>query len=105
MWRALWSKAELYIWVVVGDLPPAYLSVSYCRNVYQAFNGYCREMQAWVDAVNAGEPVDKLIAPGNGPKLNRNTNTELGNDPAPQLYDLANDPGERNDLASRDPPA
>jgi len=45
----------------------------------------------------------KLIAPGNGPKINRNTNTELGNDPAPQLYDLAEDIGEKNNLASQNP--
>jgi arylsulfatase A-like enzyme len=43
----------------------------------------------------------KLIAPGNGPKMNRNTNTELGNDPEPQLYDLAVDIGEKNNLAAQ----
>jgi arylsulfatase A-like enzyme len=41
----------------------------------------------------------KYISPGKGPKINANTNTELGNDPAPQLYDLARDPGERTNLA------
>ncbi len=45
----------------------------------------------------------KLIQPSNFPKINKATNTELGNDPQPQLYDLANDPGEKNDLASRYP--
>ena len=33
----------------------------------------------------------------------QNTNTELGNDPEPQLYDLAADPGERNNLAAANP--
>ena len=42
----------------------------------------------------------KLIAPGNGPKLNRNTNTEMGNDPQPQLYDLSKDIAEKNNLAA-----
>ena len=32
-----------------------------------------------------------------------NTNTETGNDPAGQLYDLARDPGERENLAARHP--
>jgi hypothetical protein len=32
-----------------------------------------------------------------------NTNTELGNAPKPQLYNLARDPGEKNDLADRQP--
>lgn len=42
----------------------------------------------------------KYIRPNKGPKRNELTNTELGNDPAPQLYDLANDPGETRNLAS-----
>jgi arylsulfatase A-like enzyme len=45
----------------------------------------------------------KLIAPSNGAKMNRNTNTELGNDPAPQLYDLATDSGEQNNVAGEHP--
>jgi arylsulfatase A len=35
--------------------------------------------------------------------LNKNTNIALGNDPAPQLYDLSQDPGERTNLAERNP--
>jgi arylsulfatase A-like enzyme len=45
----------------------------------------------------------KFIEAGAGPRLDRNTNTELGNDPAPQLYDLAADPGERQNLAAAQP--
>jgi arylsulfatase A-like enzyme len=45
----------------------------------------------------------KYIEPGSGPRINRNTNTELGNDPQPQLYDLADDIGETRNLASRHP--
>jgi arylsulfatase A-like enzyme len=40
----------------------------------------------------------KYIVPGKGPRRNVLTNTELGNDPEPQLYDLAADPGERRNL-------
>jgi arylsulfatase A-like enzyme len=43
----------------------------------------------------------KYIEPGKGPKMNRNTNTELGNDTASQLYDLADDPGETQNVAAR----
>ncbi len=39
------------------------------------------------------------IEPGSGPVMDINTNIELSNDPAPQLYDLVNDPGERKNLA------
>jgi arylsulfatase A-like enzyme len=42
----------------------------------------------------------KYIAPGKGPRINANTNTELGNDAGPQLYDLAADEGERKNLAA-----
>jgi arylsulfatase A-like enzyme len=45
----------------------------------------------------------KLIPPSKGPKINNNVNIELGNDPAPQLYNLARDPGERNNVASAEP--
>ena len=45
----------------------------------------------------------KYIAPGKGPKVNKNTNTELGNDPETQLYDLSTDPGERQNLADAHP--
>lgn len=41
----------------------------------------------------------KLIEGSNKPKMNRSTNTELGNDSAPQLFNLAKDPGERNNQA------
>jgi arylsulfatase A-like enzyme len=42
----------------------------------------------------------KLIPPSAGQKINPNTNTEMGNDPSPQLYDLSKDLGEKNNLAT-----
>ena len=45
----------------------------------------------------------KLISPSNGPKMDTNTNTELGNDPQPQLYYLPDDPSEHHDLAAQQP--
>lgn len=45
----------------------------------------------------------KYVAPGKGARINKNTNTELGNDPAPQLYDLDLDPGERSNVAAQHP--
>jgi arylsulfatase A-like enzyme len=41
----------------------------------------------------------KLISPHPGPKVNLDTNTELGNDAQPQLYDLRADLGERRNVA------
>jgi arylsulfatase A-like enzyme len=45
----------------------------------------------------------KLIPPNKGDKIQVNTNTETGNDPEPQLYDLSNDIGENNNLAAQYP--
>lgn len=45
----------------------------------------------------------KYIEPNNGRKINPETNTELGNDPVPQLYDLATDLGETRNIAGAQP--
>ncbi|MGH9769490.1 MAG: sulfatase family protein [Blastocatellia bacterium] len=45
----------------------------------------------------------KYIEPSDRPKLNRNTNTEMGNDPAGQLYNLADDLGETSNLVTKHP--
>ncbi|MES2003280.1 MAG: sulfatase-like hydrolase/transferase [Bacteroidota bacterium] len=45
----------------------------------------------------------KLIEPRNGAAKDMLTNTELANLPQPQLYDLANDIGEKNNVASKYP--
>lgn len=45
----------------------------------------------------------KYISPSQGPKFNRYTNIELGNDPEPQLYDIESDPGETRNVATNNP--
>ena len=45
----------------------------------------------------------KYIAPNKGPRVNLKTNTELGNDADPQLFNLKDDIGEKNNLAARFP--
>ena len=58
-------EIDPYIWVVVGDVPPAYLSTLYARSPRAAVDGYIAEMEAWVDAVENGNPTADLI-PVNG---------------------------------------
>ena len=41
----------------------------------------------------------KYIAPKQGPRVSKHVGIELGYDEEPQLYDLANDPGETDNLA------
>jgi len=57
--------------------------------------------QAGGQALRAGQW--KYIEPSKRPKMNLETNTELGNDSVPQLYDLATDPGERENVAAKHP--
>lgn len=45
----------------------------------------------------------KYIEPNNGNAYDSNTNTQLGNSPEPQLYDLKNDLGETKNLAAQHP--
>lgn len=45
----------------------------------------------------------KFIAPSKGAAFNRTTNTDLGNLPTPQLYDLTADPRETKNVAATHP--
>jgi arylsulfatase A-like enzyme len=45
----------------------------------------------------------KYIEPSTGRAVAKETNIELGNDPAPQLYNLTADPGERTNVAAQHP--
>lgn len=45
----------------------------------------------------------KYVYPGNGPAMSILTNTELGNSPLPQLFNLQTDPGEKVNLAGKHP--
>ena len=50
-----------WLWIVVGDLPPAYLIADGNPTWQRAIAGYIDEMQRWVDAAKTGAPVDDLI--------------------------------------------
>jgi hypothetical protein len=53
--------ADPTVWVVVGDVPPAYLVFEEGDSWQDALRGYAEEMQRWVDAVRAGESRDDVI--------------------------------------------
>lgn len=55
-----------WLWVVVGDVPPAYLVAEGNPTPADALEGYIREMRRWVEAVQSGKPVGGLI-PVNAP--------------------------------------
>ena len=78
------------------------------------------QLASWLDAGKSGRKVLvehnsrnnlslydgtwKYIPAADGPAMNVTTNTELGNDPEnDQLYNLAEDPSEQNNLAEKEP--
>src|ERR1035438_2912098 len=62
-------EIDQYLWTVVGDLPPAYISTRYARSPRAAMDGYIGEMSAWVEAVETGDPTDGLIPVNGAPTL------------------------------------
>jgi hypothetical protein len=65
------TDADRWLWVIVGDLPPAYIASDDCRDPAAALDGYIGEMDEWVDAVENERPVDELI-PVNVPATKEN---------------------------------
>jgi hypothetical protein len=49
------------LWVVVGDLPPAYLVRDESPSWREALENYVYEMRKWVNAVRKGEPLTDVI--------------------------------------------
>jgi len=58
-----------------------------------------RELVEHAQVLSLRQGPWKYIEPSQGPKLSRFTNVELGNDAAPQVYNLADDGGETTNLA------
>jgi hypothetical protein len=63
------ADVDRYIWVAVGDIPPAYISTEYALSPGEALEGYLAEMCAWVKAVENGESVDDLIPVNGAPTM------------------------------------
>ena len=57
------------LWVVVGDIPPAYLVQDDAPTWREALRGYVGEMSRWVHAVKHGQPLDDVIPVAAEPSL------------------------------------
>ena len=55
------ENVDKCLWVIVGDLPPAYIVVDENPTAADALAAYCVEMEAWVEAAIEGKTVDELI--------------------------------------------
>ncbi|RVD55724.1 hypothetical protein EN794_051220 [Mesorhizobium sp. M00.F.Ca.ET.151.01.1.1] len=50
-----------WIWVIVGDVPPAYMPGDDVQTPYEVLDGYIGAMEDWVEAARQGKSVAKLI--------------------------------------------
>jgi len=60
------TDVDCWVWVVVGDIPPAYITCEDSPNPACALDAYIGAMSEWVTAASAGDSVENLI-PVNAP--------------------------------------
>ena len=54
------EEVDDYVWIIVGDLPPLYLTFDDAPNPARALNVYVSVMMEWAEAAIAGEDVSEL---------------------------------------------
>ena len=57
------------LWVIVGDLPPAWIIADDNPTAADALDAYCLEMELWVEAIKGGKSVENLIPVNVAPTL------------------------------------
>ncbi|ESY90803.1 MULTISPECIES: hypothetical protein [unclassified Mesorhizobium] len=50
-----------WVWVIVGDVPPAYMPGDDIGTPFEALDGYIGAMEDWVEAARQGKSVADLI--------------------------------------------
>ena len=55
------SQVDEWLWVVVGDLPSAYLVTDDCKVPSEALQGYITEMRKWVRLAKDGRTSPNVI--------------------------------------------
>jgi len=56
-------EVDSWMWIVVGDVPPAYLPLEDCRTSREVFDTYIAGMKRWVELVREGReaaPEDRV---------------------------------------------
>jgi hypothetical protein len=56
------TDVDEYLWVIVGDLPPAYLVTGECPTAKDAVEGYIEETRKWIAAAKAGLTSPDIIS-------------------------------------------
>ena len=54
-------EVDEWLWVVVGDLPPAYLVTDVSKTPSQALASYVREMSRWIQVIKWGRRFEDVI--------------------------------------------
>ena len=55
-------EVDEWLWIVVGDLPPAYLVTDMIKTPSQALVAYVREMSNWIERIKRGRRSEDVIA-------------------------------------------
>jgi hypothetical protein len=63
------EDVDTWIWVIVGDVPPAYITTEDNNTWQEALEGYVFEMRRWCQAVKARESTADLIPVNTAPTL------------------------------------
>lgn len=50
-----------WLWVIVGDIPPAYLVTDRCKNPAEALDAYTEEMSRWIELARDGKRSNEVI--------------------------------------------
>lgn len=51
------SEADDHVWIIVGDLPPAYIDIESAHNEWEAVDVYVYLMKDWIDHAKNGKSV------------------------------------------------
>ena len=52
---------DSWIWVIVGDVPPAYITCEDAKTPAEALDGYIGAMEEWVETALRGKSVSRMI--------------------------------------------
>lgn len=55
------QEVDEWVWVIVGDLPPIYITCEESPNPVCAVDSYIGAMREWVEAVKNGDALDKVV--------------------------------------------
>ncbi len=71
------EEIDEWLWVVTGDIPPAYIDTFNCNNCFQALFNYVEIMNEWVKAIKNNNSVDERLPVNVPPTIEWANNLEL----------------------------